>query len=267
MFAALLLAGGVCLQPARAQSGEAAKLIQMSGQVSVMEGTASKALFENDSILPRQTVITGPDGYAVFQLADHSTMELFPNSKAVFRETPGTLEDLLDLFLGTVRVKIEHLAGKPNPNKVRTPTAVISVRGTIFDVSVLDDKGTTLVKDEEGVVAVKNESQAGEPVILNPGDWVEVDPDSPLAARKPDYSGLAQKFGRAFKEILDEIAMHRTGGLGVPAGTSSGGSAGDACHKIGGCSGGGGTAGGGTTTGGPAAPPPPAPPPPPPPQP
>jgi ferric-dicitrate binding protein FerR (iron transport regulator) len=261
MFAALLLAAGVCLQPAQAQTGSAARLIQMNGQVSVMLGTAAKPLFVDDNISPQQTVITGPDGYAVFRVADGSTFEVFPNSKAVFRSTPGNWEDLLEMVLGKVRVEIQHLAGKPNPNKVRTPTAVISVRGTIFDVAVMDDKGTTLVMVEQGVVAVRNEMQPGEPIILKTGEWVEVDPDQPLAAKKPDYSALAQRFGRALREFADQIAMHRSGG-GVPVGTSGGGSAADTCHGSG-CKSGGstdGSTGGGTTT----VPPPPPPPPPPP---
>ena len=262
---AALLTLGVCLQPADAQTGGAAKLIQMNGQVSVMVGMASKPLFVNDIIPPQQTVITGPDGYAVFRVADGSTMELFPNSKAVFRATPGNWEDLLEMMLGKVRVQIQHLAGKPNPNKVRTPTAVISVRGTIFDVAVMDDKGTTLVQVEEGVVAVRNELQPGDPIIVNQGEWVEVDPDQPLAARKPDYNALIQRFGRAFKDIIDQIAMHRTAG-GGPVGTTGGGNAGDVCHGNTGCKSGGSTGTGGTGPGT-GAPPPPAPPPPPPPAP
>ena len=154
-----------------------------------MVGMASKALFVNDVISPRQTVITGPDGYALFRVADGSTMELFPNSKAEFRETLGNWGDLLKLVLGRVRVQIQPLAGRPNPNTVRTPTAVISVRGTvrgtIFDVSVMDDKGTTLMKVEEGVVAVKNSMQRGKAVILHEGERVEVDPDQPLAPAVP----------------------------------------------------------------------------------
>ena len=162
-----------------------------------------------------------------FQVADGSTFEVFPNSKAIFRQTPGNLEYLLNLILGTVRVQIQHLAGQPNPNKVRTPTAVISVRGTIFDVNVIDDRGTTLVYDEEGHVMVRNELQAGDGVLLNPGDWIKVDPDEPLAARKPDYSALAQRLGRTFREIADEILMHSRTGGGLPGGTAGTGPAAD----------------------------------------
>jgi len=41
-------------------------------------------------------------------------------------------------------------------------------------------------------VVVRNEMQPGEPKILHAGEWVEVDPDQPLAQRKPDY-GIPQK--------------------------------------------------------------------------
>ena len=46
--------------------------------------------------------------------------------------------------------------------------------------------------DEEGHVMVRNKLQAGDGVLLNTGDWIKVDPDEPLAARKPDHSALAQ---------------------------------------------------------------------------
>jgi ferric-dicitrate binding protein FerR (iron transport regulator) len=261
MFAALLMAAGVCLQPVQAQSGQAAKLVQMTGQVSVLRYGSPWALNVGDTISPQQLIVTGPDGSATFQVADGSTFEVFPNSKAVFRETPGDWQNLLQMILGKVRVEIQHLGGQPNPNKVRTPTAVISVRGTIFDVSVMDDDGTTLVLVEEGRVEVKNEWQPGPTRILNKGEWVEVDKDQPLAQRKADHSVIVQRAARGIKELLDEIAMHRTGGVGsVPTGTTSGGPPADKCAPN--CKTGG-TNTGGTNGGSGGAPPPPPPPPPP----
>ncbi len=60
------------------------------------------------------------------------------------------------MWVGRVRLHIEHLGTTPNPNRILTPTAVISVRGTIFDVSVADDDETTLVEVEEGSVQVEH---------------------------------------------------------------------------------------------------------------
>ncbi len=101
--------------------------------------------------------MTGTDGYGLFQVSDGSTFEVFPNSKVIFRPNRGDWKDILEVFLGKIRVQIEHVGGLPNNNKVRTPSAVISVRGTIFDVEVEDaGPGTTLVLDEEGQVEVRH---------------------------------------------------------------------------------------------------------------
>jgi hypothetical protein len=56
-----------------------------------------------------------------------------------------------------------------------TPTAVITVRGTKFEVNV-DQKGKTYVQVQEGVVEVFSLAMPGRPVILRPGYWTNVDP-------------------------------------------------------------------------------------------
>jgi ferric-dicitrate binding protein FerR (iron transport regulator) len=258
-FAASMLAAVVCLSPAQAQSGIAAKLVQMSGQVSVMKGNAAWALNVGDLIQPQQLIVTGPDGSATFQVSDGSTFEVFPNSKAIFRETMGDWRDLIRMVIGRVRVEIQHLGGQPNPNKVRTPTAVVSVRGTIFDVTVEDDEGTTLVLVEEGRVQVQHVLQPGAPKFLERGEWVEVFWNQPLAARKIDHGPVYQQILHAAKDAAYEILMHSRGATGAASGTGGSSTAADK-------NGTGNTSDGsskGGTGGGAPPPPPPAPPPPP----
>jgi ferric-dicitrate binding protein FerR (iron transport regulator) len=237
--AALLLSVGVCLSQVQAPPslpqpslGNAAKLIQMNGQVSVYRGNASFALNVGDLVSPSHIVVTGPDGSATFQVADGSTIEVYPNSRFVFRETMGNWEELLHMLLGRVRVEIQHLGGRPNPNKIRTATAVISVRGTVFDVEVEDNDGTTLVAVEEGKVEVRHLLQTGSR-LLNPGEWVEVFWNQPLAVRKTDYGVFWQRALNVVKDTLYEAVVHnRTGAPagGVP-GTTGGGTAGDSNGK------------------------------------
>jgi hypothetical protein len=79
------------------------------------------------------------------------------------------------------------MGGRPNPYKVNTPTAVIAVRGTIFDVFVSEKETRVLVY--EGEVAVSNQASPSVLVIL-PAGWstrVKRDrpPDSPSTFR-PD---------------------------------------------------------------------------------
>ena len=104
----------------------------------------------------RDLIITGVDGHALLQVSDGSTFEVFPNSRVVFRKNPPNWRDFLDVLVGRVRVHIEHFGNVPNPNRVLTPTAVISVRGTTFDISVNDDDETTLVEVEDGQVEVQH---------------------------------------------------------------------------------------------------------------
>ncbi len=102
----------------------AAKVLTMSGQVSVLRDSDSEpwALNVGDSVQAQQVIVTGPDGYAKFQTSDGSTFEVYPSSNVTFRKNPGSLRDLLDLFVGRIKVHIQRLGGEPNPNRIMTPT-------------------------------------------------------------------------------------------------------------------------------------------------
>lgn len=191
----------------------AAKLISFVGQISVLrDGHYAWALNAGDLVQPQQVIETGPDGYGVFQVADGSQFEVFPKSHVVFRANRGDWRDLLEVWLGKVRVQIEHFGGLPNNNKVRTPTAVISVRGTIFDVAVEDEDATTLVIDEEGSVAVEHRLRPGNPRILNPGESVRVFRNEPLARALIDKGSILQRAARAASDALYQAALNASRG-------------------------------------------------------
>ena len=209
----LLLAGtlNVVAPILSAQSGDTgsgARLLSFTGQISVMRDSSPWALNAGDVVKPEQVIVTGADGYGVFQVADGSRFEVFPNSRVVFRANRGDWRDLLEVWLGKVRVQIEHPGGLPNNNKVRTPSAVISVRGTIFDVEVEDENATTMVLDEEGQVEVRHLLKVSEPKILNPGEWVRVYKNEPLAKQLVDKGSLLQRAAKAASDALYQAAMN-----------------------------------------------------------
>jgi hypothetical protein len=109
-------------------SDAAAKVLSMTGQVSVLRDSEQWALNVGDLVQTQQVILTGPDGYAKFETSDGSTFEVYPSSNVIFRKNPGSLHDLLDLFVGRVKIHIQRWGGQPNPNRIMTPTAVISVR-------------------------------------------------------------------------------------------------------------------------------------------
>jgi FecR protein len=199
-----------------------AKVISLSGQVSVLRDSDSEpwALNVGDQVKMQQVILTGPDGYAKFQTSDGSTFEVYPSSNVIFRKNPGSLEDLLDLFVGRVKIHIQRLGGQPNPNRVLTPTAVISVRGTIFDVSVDDDDETTVVSVEEGSVEVRHALKPGSPKIVNEGESLHVYRDSPLAKSTIDKNELFHRIVRGLGDAAYRLAISPPGhgSLPIPGG-------------------------------------------------
>jgi hypothetical protein len=207
-----LLLGVVCIYvvPIHAESG-AAKVVTLNGQVSVLRDDSPWVLNVGDQVQPRQIIITGPDGFAVFQVSDGSTFEVFPNARVVFRENAGSWRDLLDVLLGRVKVHIQKLGGQPNYNRVRTPTAVISVRGTIFDVAVEDEDDTTLVSVEEGQVGVQHLLKPGPERILNEGESIRVFRNQPLAQTVVDKDSIMQEVLRRAEQAAYQLVYRMPG--------------------------------------------------------
>jgi ferric-dicitrate binding protein FerR (iron transport regulator) len=199
-------------------SDAAAKVLTMSGQVSVLRDSQPWALNVGDQVQAQQVILTGPDGYAKFQTSDGSTFEVYPSSNVIFRKNPGSLHDLLDLFVGRVKIHIQRFGGQPNPNRIMTPTAVISVRGTIFDVSINDDDETTIVSVEEGSVDVRHALKPGAPKIVNAGESLHVYRDEPLARSVIDKNELFHRIVRGLGDAAYRIAISPPGhgGISIP---------------------------------------------------
>lgn len=229
----------------------AATAVHVEGNVSLLRDSYLWAVNAGDRIQPQQIIVTGPDGYAVFRVADGSTFEVFPNSRVTFRANSGNWRDLVDVWLGRIRVQIQKFGGAPNPNRVHTPTAVISVRGTVFDVSVDAADETTHIVVEEGEVAVEHRlmPREGDPKILKAGEELVVYRNSPLSAmRRLDRGRVLQFMADVVWQILVRTPRLPGGGGGAPGGVPAPPP----------------TAGGGLPGDTGATPPPPPPPPPPP---
>jgi len=201
-------------------SNYAAKVVTLTGQVSVLKDLQPWAISAGDSVQVTQVIVTGADGHAVLQVSDGSTIEVYPNSRFVFRKNPGNWRDLIDVFLGKVRVHIEHLGTVPNPNRVVTPTAVISVRGTTFDVTVDDGDETTTVEVEEGTVEVQHALLGGNSAIVNAGGTFRVYRNEPIAQRM-DKGNAARQVLRIVVNVIAIVGRSSgPGSIKLPGGGS-----------------------------------------------
>ncbi len=214
----------------------AARLVAFQGQISVLRGTEPWALNVGDYVQPGQVIVTGADGTGMFKVGDGSTFEIFAKSKVVFRANRGDWQDLLEIMLGKIKVQIEHPGGLPNNNKIRTPTAVISVRGTTFDVDYDEEKELTTVFDEEGSVEVARSSRLDDKRILNANQSVEVYKNSPLAKASFDKGGWLKRVIQSAVDAATQQAINSRSnpgsaptapGTSVPASTTSSTSVGD----------------------------------------
>lgn len=208
--------------------GGAAKLLSFTGQISYIRTGDSTpwALHVGDLVQPQQVVVTGSDGWGIFQVSDGSKFEVFPNSKVVFRANRSEWKDMLELWLGKVRIQIEHFGAVPNHNTVRTPSAVISVRGTIFDVTFDDETEITLVQDEEGSVAVRHLLRPGPDKVLTAGESIRIYKNEPLAKAAIDKGAFMKNAIRAASDAFYQLAINAqragTTVAKIPSSTSAG---------------------------------------------
>lgn len=178
---------------AHAQSLVSARVLSSEGSVEIQrrtQGSAglTKVAFRvNDELESGDVIKTFKSGRLVLGLSDGSQAIIGEQTTVEITDLSRSPRTLFNVLRGKTRVHIEKMGGRPNPYKVNTPTAVIAVRGTVFDVLVSERETRVLVY--EGEVAVSNQSSPDVRVIL-PAGWstrVRQDrpPDSPSTFR-PD---------------------------------------------------------------------------------
>jgi hypothetical protein len=124
---------------------------------------------------PGDRIDTRGGGRVVIDLSDGSMVVVAPESIVVLKDfrDAASLRELFEITLGMVRVKINHFAGKPNPNRMNSPTASIAVRGTEFSIEV-DAQGGTQVVVFEGAVEVASLANPDRRVLIEAGRGVLV---------------------------------------------------------------------------------------------
>jgi hypothetical protein len=123
--------------------------------------------------------------------ADESEILIQPHSKLVLHAPQPGNWDALQILLGKVRAFIRKRTGGAAPFQMGTPSAVIAVRGTRFDIEV-NGTGVTEVDVFEGLVEVGSATLPGVSVLVSPGMSTRVGvgsvPETPVPTReiRPD---------------------------------------------------------------------------------
>ena len=132
---------GVALVASAAIAQDVGRVKTVRGTVYVeREGRRQLALV-GTSVRQADIVVTGPDGAVGVTLADDTLLSAGPNSVLVIERfvyeanQPGSLEAALSK--GTLAVVSGRIAKQaPDAMRVKTPAAILGVRGTTFAVKV-----------------------------------------------------------------------------------------------------------------------------------
>lgn len=136
--------------------------------------------------LPVGTLLNTHAGMLVLTLEDESQILVRPHTRLVLKQPgPGNWE-YFKLLFGRIRAYITKRTGGAPPFELGTPSAVVAVRGTRFDV-IVNRQGTTEVDVFTGLVEVAGVGIRGKSVLVRPGYSTRVAMGKPPIPPVPTY--------------------------------------------------------------------------------
>jgi hypothetical protein len=127
--------------------------------------------------LPPGTILDTGSGRILLRLSDGSEVMVRAHTRLQVQQPSLTDPSYFQLLLGRIRALINKRTGGAVPFELGTPSAVIAVRGTQFDVEV-NPRNVTEVDVVDGLVEVYGRNAAGGSVLLEPGFSTRVGMDS-----------------------------------------------------------------------------------------
>src|SRR6266851_1087461 len=127
--------------------------------------------------LPPGTILDTGSGRLLLRLSDGSEVLVRAHTRLQLQQPSLTDPSYFQLLLGRIRALINKRTGGAVPFELGTPSAVIAVRGTQFDVEV-NPRNVTEVDVVDGLVEVYARNAIGGSVLLEPGFSTRVGMDS-----------------------------------------------------------------------------------------
>jgi hypothetical protein len=145
-----------------------AVLADFGGDLTLHAPTGSVLDPVRGMVLEAETAIDTGKNNALLNLQDGSQVLVKAHSHVVLKDPRQDQGFSLQLAIGKLVAKVKKRLGNSPSFRMGTPTAVITVRGTRFEVEV-DKKQRTRVEVFEGLVEVRSVGAALGAVMLRPG--------------------------------------------------------------------------------------------------
>jgi len=136
---------GMAVSAANAAEESSGMVVASRGEVSAVSNGDSRELKQGDFVYVNDEILTSARSFAVLQFTDGAKVTVRPGSKLIIESYlyagNDTDESTLNLVSGGLRV-ITGAMAKTNPEnyKVRTPVALMGVRGTEFSIMLCGDQ-------------------------------------------------------------------------------------------------------------------------------
>ena len=145
IFSSLVLITGMAVSTAAVAEDSSGMVIASRGEVSALANGESRELKQGGFVYVDDEILTSARSFAVLQFTDGAKVTVRPGSKLIIETYlyagNDSDEATLNLVSGGLRV-ITGAMAKTNPEnyKVRTPVALMGVRGTEFSIMLCGDE-------------------------------------------------------------------------------------------------------------------------------
>ncbi len=145
IFTTLFLTGLMVFATGLQAADGTATLVASRGEVHAISSDTERVLAQGDSVFVADQVTTGDKSFAILQFIDGAKVTIRPNSQMLIEQYVfnGGDEDAatLNLMKGGLRIITGAMAKvQPESYKVKTPVALMGVRGTEFAIMLCDDQ-------------------------------------------------------------------------------------------------------------------------------
>ena len=141
----LVLIGALATSPLAIAQDSSGMVVASRGEVIAMSNGGSRELKQGDFVYVHDEIMTSNRSFAVLQFTDGAKVTVRPDSTMIIEQYlyagNDSDEATLNLVEGGLRV-ITGAMAKSNPEnyKVRTPVALMGVRGTEFSIMLCGDE-------------------------------------------------------------------------------------------------------------------------------
>ena len=205
----VVLAGIYCAKESKTD----ARVSVLSAIGAVSLNTPGAPLKPGDTLGAGDRVITGKNSLAELRLASNSALRIYENTEFMITKNEldpagGIGNAQMDVRKGKTLLLFGKLA-RDSSVKVKTPTAVASVRGTSFIVDVKEEsgksKGTTTLKVIDGKVRVEAGKKPEENRVVEQGERIVLDQERVVEERKPIPARELKELKKEEEKLSEKI--------------------------------------------------------------